>query len=227
MNVLLVEDERKLADSVAEGLRGEGYAVELSMTGEEALASIRRQHYDLVLLDVMLPLKSGLEVLSEMRKEGLKTRVLILTSRDAVDERVLGLDAGADDYLVKPFAFAELLARVRALNRRDTGASSEVLQISDLRLDLRARSAFRASGKLDLTVREFDILEYLLQNKGAVVSRGMLARDVWKQAARYTPLDNVIDVQMARLRRKLDSDASAKLLQTVRGVGYVLREGEQ
>lgn len=224
--ILLVEDERKLADAIAEGLRGEGYLIDLCASGEDALASLQKQHYDLVLLDVMLPKKSGLEVLGEMRRSRTHTRVLVLTSRDAVEDRVLGLDAGADDYLVKPFAFAELLARVRALSRRNPAVGSSVLEMSDLKVDLKAKSAWRAGKKLDLTLREFEIVEYLLENKDAVVSKGMLARDVWKQAARYTPLDNVIDVQMTRLRRKLDGDRSSKLLHTVRGVGYVMREGE-
>lgn len=226
MNILLVEDERKLAEAVTEGLQGEGYAVSLSPNGEHALSSLRHQHVDLILLDVMLPGRSGFEVLADMRRGGFKIPVLILTSRDSVDDRVVGLDAGADDYLVKPFAFPELLARIRALMRRKLPASFPALQIADLTLELDGRTASRGGKKLELTAREFDLLEYLLQNRGSVVSREMLAREVWKQVMRYTPLDNVIDVQITRLRRKLDGEFQKKLLHTVRGVGFVLREDE-
>jgi two-component system, OmpR family, copper resistance phosphate regulon response regulator CusR len=226
LNILLVEDERKLAEAVAEGLQGEGYAVTLSPSGEHALSSLRRQHVDLILLDVMLPGRSGFEVLADMRRGGFKMPVLILTSRDSIDDRVLGLDAGADDYLVKPFAFPELLARVRALMRRKLPAAFPPLQIADLTLELDGRTASRGGKKLELTAREFDLLEYLLQNRGTVVSREMLAREVWKQVMRYTPLDNVIDVQITRLRRKLDGEFPKKLMHTVRGVGFVLREDE-
>lgn len=226
MDILLVEDERKLAEAVAEGLQGEGYAVTVAPSGEDALSSVRRLHFDLVLLDVMLPRRSGLDLLADMRRTGLNVPVLILTSRDSIEDRVLGLDAGADDYLVKPFAFAELLARIRALMRRNLPASPSSLRIADLTLELDGRTATRGGRKLDLTAREFDLLEYLMLNCGSVVSREMLAREVWKQVMRYTPLDNVIDVQITRLRRKLDSDFPGKLLHTVRGVGFVLREDE-
>ena len=226
MNILLVEDERKLAEAIAEGLQGEGYAVTPSPSGEHALSSMRHHHFDLVLLDVMLPTRSGFEVLGDMRRAGLKTPVLILTSRDSIEDRVRGLDAGADDYLVKPFAFPELLARVRALMRRNLPAASSSLQIADLSLELEGRTAMRGGKKLELTAREFDLLEYLLVNRGIVVSREMLSREVWKQVVRYTPLDNVIDVQITRLRRKLDGEFQKKLLHTVRGVGFVLRENE-
>jgi two-component system copper resistance phosphate regulon response regulator CusR len=226
LNILFVEDERKLAEAVAEGLQGEGYAVTLAPSGEDALSSVRRLHFDLVLLDVMLPTRSGLEVLGDMRRTGLNVPVLILTSRDSIEDRVLGLDAGADDYLVKPFAFAELLARIRALMRRNLPAAPTSLRIADLIVELDARTATRGGRKLELTAREFDLLEYLLLNCGSVVSREMLAREVWKQVMRYTPLDNVIDVQITRLRRKLDGDSPRKLLHTVRGVGFVLREDE-
>ena len=227
MNILLVEDERKLAEAVAEGLQGEGYEVTLSPSGEDALSSTRRSRLDLILLDVMLPARSGLEVLGEMRRTGVDAPVLILTSRDSIEDRVLGLDAGADDYLVKPFAFAELLARIRALMRRNAPAAPSSLRLADLTLELEGRIATRGGRKLELTAREFDLLEYLLLNCGSVVSREMLAREVWKQVMRYTPLDNVIDVQITRLRRKVDGDFQKKLLHTVRGVGFVLREDER
>jgi two-component system, OmpR family, copper resistance phosphate regulon response regulator CusR len=226
VQILLVEDERKLADAVSEGLRDEGYSVVCSRTGEDALDLLREQPFDLVLLDIMLPRRSGMEVLRDIRRAGTHTQVLILTSRDAIEDRVAGLDAGADDYLVKPFAFPELLARTRALLRRTGTAVTSRLQISDLLLELQGRTASRAGQRLELTAREFDLLEYLLLNRGTVVSREMLARDVWKQTTRYTPLDNVIDVQITRLRRKLDGSQKKKLLHTVRGVGFVIRESE-
>jgi len=226
LKILLVEDERKLAEAVAEGLQGEGYSVSLAASGEAGLSSVRQHAFDLILLDVMLPGRNGLDVLGEMRRAGLKSPVLILTSRDSIEDRVRGLDAGGDDYLVKPFAFAELLARVRALMRRNLPAASSSLQLADLTLEMEGRTASRGGRKLELTGREFDLLEYLLLHRGTVVSREMLAREVWKQVMRYTPLDNVIDVQITRLRRKLDSDFPNKLLHTVRGVGFVLREDD-
>jgi two-component system, OmpR family, copper resistance phosphate regulon response regulator CusR len=177
----------------------------------------------------MLPRRSGIEVLKEVRKRGFKIPVLILTSRDSVEDRVLGLDAGADDYLVKPFALPELLARVRALLRRgraDIPVRAN-FQISDLEVDVAGRKARRGTQFLDLTAKEFNLLEYFLTNQGKVVSRDMLARDVWKETSRHTPIDNVIDVQIARLRRKIDDPFPRKLLHTVRGIGFVLREEKE
>ena len=175
----------------------------------------------------MLPGRSGLELLMTMRQRGCKTPVLILTARDSVEDRVRGLDAGADDYLVKPFAFPELLARVRALSRRGAPDLASRLQIADLEMEVVGRLVTRGGKILDLTPREFDLLEYLLRNQGQVVSREMLIRDVWKEVGRQTPLDNVIDVQMARLRGKVDERFDKKLVQTVRGVGFVIREERQ
>ena len=174
----------------------------------------------------MLPGRSGLEILQTLRKRRNETPVLILTARDGVDDRVRGLDLGADDYLVKPFALPELLARIRALLRR--GRPSDVLRLkeADLELDLVARRVDRGDKAIDLTGREFELLEYLLRHQGHLVSREMLARDVWKEPRRATPLDNVIDVQMARLRRKVDPEGTARLIHSVRGVGFVVRDGE-
>src|SRR5262249_35238632 len=174
----------------------------------------------------MLPARGGLEVLTTLRKRGLQTAVLILTARDTIDDRVQGLDSGADDYLVKPFAFPELLARIRALLRRGRPDPALRLQLDDLTMDVMTRRVTRAGRSLELTVKEFELLEYLIRHAGHVVSREMLARDVWHVTARATPLDNVIDVTVARLRRKIDDPFETKLLQTVRGVGFVVRGGQ-
>jgi DNA-binding response OmpR family regulator len=176
-----------------------------------------------VILDLMLPGRDGLEVLATLRKRKLDTPVLILTAKDTVDDRVHGLDVGADDYLIKPFAFSELLARIRALLRRGRPDQALKLQHDDLTIDLPTRKVARAGAPIELTVKEFEILEYLLRHAGRVVSREMLARDVWRITARATPLDNVIDVTIARLRRKIDDPFITKLLHTVRGVGFILR----
>ena len=227
LRVLVIEDERKLAEAIAEGLEGNGCRVALADSGETGLKQLRSAEFDLVLLDVMLPKQGGLETLRELRRSGFRTPVLILTSRGSVDDRVRGLDAGADDYLVKPFAFPELLARVRALYRRAHPAAISVLQLADLRMDVSGRLATRANTTLDLTGREFDLLEYLLLNSGSVVSREMVARDVWKTTVRYTSLDNVIDVHIARIRKKIDDPFTTKLLHTVRGLGFILRRPEE
>jgi DNA-binding response OmpR family regulator len=227
LRILVIEDERKLADAIAEGLEGNGYEVVVADTGETGIRQLRNSVFHLVLLDVMLPRQSGLETLRELRRSGFRIPVLILTSRGSVDDRVRGLDAGADDYLVKPFAFPELLARVRALHRRAHPETSSTLQLADLKMDVNGRMATRGNETLDLTGREFDLLEYLLLNSGSVVSREMVARDVWKTTVRYTSLDNVIDVHIARIRRKLDDPFPVKLLHTVRGLGFILRKEEE
>jgi two-component system copper resistance phosphate regulon response regulator CusR len=224
MRILIVEDERKLAATLAKGLGEHGYEARVAGSGEEAAELLGEASFDLVLLDLMLPGRGGMEVLREMRRKGSGAAALILTSRDGVEDRVAGLDAGADDYLVKPFAFPELLARVRALLRRTEPKAGPQVQLADLVVDRLGRTATRSGVKLELTVREFDLLEYLLLHRGTVVSREMLAKEVWKETLRFTPLDNVIDVQIARLRRRLDGPFEKKLLQTVRGVGFVLRE---
>ena len=225
--LLVVEDEQKVANALREGLEGEGYDVVVERTGEGAFFRLNTETFDLILLDVMLPGRDGLEILTTLRERGVTTPVLVLTARDTLEDRVDGLDRGADDYLVKPFAFAELLARIRALLRRGRGAVEAVrLALGDLEMDLVTRKVTRGGGAVELTVREFELLEYLLRHEGQVVSRETLARDVWKETARTTPLDNVIDVHIARLRRKIDLDRPAKLIHTVRGVGFMLREGE-
>ena len=224
--MLVVEDERKLAQVLVSALEAEHYDVVVAPSGEDGFFRANAEVFDLVLLDLMLPGRGGLEILETLRKRQVHTPVLVLTARDTVDDRVRGLDLGADDYLIKPFALPELLARIRVLLRR--GRPSDVLRLKagDLELDLVARRAVRGARALDLTGREFELLEYLLRHQGHVVSREMLAHDVWKEPRRATPIDNVIDVQMTRLRRKVDADGDPRLIQTVRGVGFVLRRSE-
>jgi DNA-binding response OmpR family regulator len=226
MRVLVVEDELKVANALREGLEGERYDVVVERTGEDAFFRMTTETFDLILLDLGLPGRDGLQILTTLRSKGVKTPVLVLTARDALQDRVAGLDSGADDYLVKPFAFAELLARIRALMRRGRAAESPRLGVGDLMMDLITRKVTRGGQPVELTVREFELLEYLVRYEGQVVSRETLARDVWKETARTTPLDNVIDVHIARLRRKVDLDRPVRLIHTIRGVGFMLREGE-
>lgn len=227
MKILIVEDETKVAAALKEGLEANHFQVAVAETGEDGFYLVNACRFDLVVLDIMLPGRDGLEVLETMRKSGMETPVLILTARDSVEDRVRGLDSGADDYLVKPFAFPELLARIRALLRRGRIDDAPTLKLADLEMDLIAHEVTRGGQQIDVTAREFQILEYLLRNGGNVVSREMLARDVWKETARVTPLDNVIDVHIARLRRKLDAPFDLPLIHTVRGVGFVLKEPQR
>ena len=226
MRILVVEDEQKVADALREGLVDERYDVVVERTGEGAFFRVNTETFDVVLLDLTLPGRDGLEILRALRQRRMETPVLVLTARDSLEDRVTGLDAGADDYLVKPFAFTELLARIRALVRRGRVADAPKLAVGDLEMDLVTRKVLRAGKPVDLTVREFELLEFLMRYQGQVVSRETLARDVWKETARTTPLDNVIDVHIARLRRKVDLEHTVKLIHTVRGVGFMLREGE-
>ena len=226
MRILVVEDEQKVANALREGLEGERYDVVVERTGEGAFFRVTTEPFDAVLLDLTLPGRDGLAILTAMRDRGIKAPVLVLTARDTLQDRVVGLDSGADDYMVKPFAFAELIARIRALVRRGRAAETPRLNLADLEVDLITRKVSRASRPIDLTVREFELLEYLLRHQGQVVSRESLARDVWKETARTTPLDNVIDVHIARLRRKIDAEHAPRLIHTVRGVGFMLHEGE-
>ena len=222
----MIEDEPKVAKAIQEGLKSEKYQVTVAETGEDGYFLATTQAFDLILLDLMLPGRSGLEILIALRKQKCQTPVLILTARDAVDDRVEGLDTGADDYLVKPFAFPELLARIRALTRRGRPEQALRLRLADLELDCVTRKVTRSGQEIDLTGKEFNLLEYLLRHQGHVVSREMLARDVWKVTSRATPLDNVIDVHITRLRQKVDAPFKKKLLKTIRGVGFVLKEEE-
>ncbi len=222
MRILVVEDEPKVGAALQDGLAQEGYESVLALTGEDGFFRLHEEGFDLVILDLMLPGRSGLEILRRMRKDGQDTPVLVLTARDTIEDRVIGLDAGADDYLVKPFAFEELVARVRALLRRGTPDEAN-LRVGALAMNRLTRSVTLSDDVVDLTLREFELLEVLMQHAGRVVSREMLARDVWKDTARATPLDNVIDVHVARLRRKIDGTTGVRHIQTVRGVGFVLR----
>jgi DNA-binding response OmpR family regulator len=225
VRLLIVEDEPKLAQSMSDGLRAEGYEVAIAATGEEAFVLACTEAFDLLLLDRMLPGRDGVEVLTLLRTRGIEIPAIVVTARDTVDDRVHGLERGADDYLVKPFAFSELVARVRALLRRGRSERAPKLHRADLEMDFVARSVQRAGRQIELTAREFDVLGYLMRLGERVASREMLARDVWKVTARATPLDNVIDVTMTRLRRKIDDGFDRKLLCTVRGVGFKLGSG--
>lgn len=220
--VLIVEDEKKTRDSLAEGLGLEKWQVAAVETGAQALTLLDGEAFDLVVLDWLLPDHDGIAVLRHIRQRGIHVPVIMLTARDSVSDRVQGLESGADDYLAKPFAFAELLARCRALLRRPVLSDSGFLRSADLQLDTRARLAMRGGREIPLSPREVDILEYLLRYQGQIVTREMLERDVWKQPHRFTSLDNVIDVQIMRLRKKVDDDFGEKLIQTLRGVGYRL-----
>jgi len=226
VRVLVVEDEPKVATALRHGLEGEGFGVTVESSGEEACVRATTESFDAFILDLTLPGRDGLEVLRTLRSRRINTPVLILTARDSLHDRVLGLDSGADDYLVKPFAFAEVLARLRALLRRPPTAETYRWTVGDLTIDRLSRTVVRGGEPIDLTLREFDLLMYLARQNGEVVSRDMLARDVWKEPSRFTSLDNVIDVHVARLRRKLDGEHQQKLLHTVRGVGFMLGERE-
>jgi len=218
--VLLVEDESRVAGFIAKGLREEAYAVDIASDGEQALYQAAVNSYDLVILDVMLPLKSGHEVCRELRGRGSHVPILMLTARHSVDDRVAGLDSGADDYLAKPFDFKELLARLRALSRRSVGIRPQVLKVGDLTLDTGKHFAARSGRPVSLTAKEYALLEFLVLNEGRVVGREQIAQHVWDES--FDPLSNVIDVYIKRLRAKLDSGMARRLIHTRRGEGYIL-----
>ncbi len=221
MRILVVEDERKVASFLRQGLQEEGHAVETAGDGAAALDMLLEgPGYDLVVLDVMLPKRDGFDVLKTLRQRRVQTPVLCLTARDAVSDKVAGLDLGADDYLTKPFAFEEFLARVRALLRRGTGQRAPVLKLADLTLDPATRTVTRDGRRITLTTREYALLEYFLRNVGRVLSRPMIAQHVW--GLDFDPESNIIDVYVGYVRRKIDGDGERRLLHTVRGAGYML-----
>ena len=220
MRVLVVEDAWPMAEALAKGLREQGYAVDLARDGESALDHAAVNDYDLVVLDVMLPHRDGLSVCRELRARGAGTPVLMLTARDGVEDRVAGLDAGADDYLIKPFAFKELLARVRALLRRHREVRPPQLTLADLTLDTASREAQRAGRVVQLTAKEYALLEYLMLHAGEVISRERISEHVWDES--FDPFSNLIEVYIQRLRKKIDDGAAVKLIHTQRGAGYWL-----
>lgn len=226
MRILLIEDEPKLARAIQESLTALGYEVGYASTGEEGFFLANTQAFELVILDLNLPGRDGIEILSGLRQTGWSVPVLILTARDGLDDRVKGLDSGADDYLVKPFAFPELHARLRALARRGRAEDTGKLTCAELELDRLSRKVTRAGMTIELTGKEYELLEFMLKHKGHVVSREMLAQAVWGERARAIPLDNVIDVHMTRLRSKLDAPFPHPLIKTRRGLGFVIQASE-
>jgi len=222
MRILIVEDEKKTAAYLQKGLSEQGFVVDISPEGEEGLLLATTLEYDLIILDVMVPLRDGWSVLKELRRRGQQTPVLFLTARDTIDDRVKGLELGADDYLIKPFAFVELLARIRSILRRGPTRSVEQLQLADLTLDQIRHKAFRSGQPLDLTPKEFTLLKLFMNRPGEVLSRTLIAEQVWD--VHFECDTNIIDVAIRRLRQKIDDPFPKKLLHTVRGVGYVLEE---
>ncbi len=222
MRLLLVEDEKKVASHIKKGLEGEGYAVDVIDNGEDATIMAMTYEYDLIILDVMLPGKNGIQVLKQLRDNKYYTPVIFLTAKNSTDEKILGLDLGADDYLTKPFEFEELCARIRAILRRQESVRSTKLAIADLELNLVTHEVKKAGQKIDLTQKEYALLEYFLYNQGKILTRAMIVEHVWDQD--FDSFTNVVDVYINHLRAKIDQPFDKKLLHTARGFGYVLRE---
>ncbi|MDQ6694536.1 MAG: response regulator transcription factor [Chloroflexota bacterium] len=223
MRILLVEDEPKIAAFIRKGLREESYAVDVAADGEQGLDYAISVEYDLIILDILLPKLSGLELCRELRQSGITTPVLMLTALDTVDNRVDGLDSGGDDYLVKPFALKELLARLRALARRPAAVQSTVFRLADLQVDMASHTVARAGRPIELSLKEYSLLELLLRNTNRVITRAIIAEHVWDEE--FTSESNIVDVYIRNLRRKIDDEHALKLIHTVRGVGYKLSEG--
>ena len=221
MRILVIEDDPGVASFIQRGLREAAFAVDLAADGEEGLHLATTEPYDLVVLDLMLPKRDGFSVLRAVRQKGLSIPIICLTARDAVDDRVHGLDLGADDYLVKPFSFSEFLARIRALLRRGSSLADNPIVVADLTVDVVARTVYRGSRRIDLSAREFALLEYMARHAGEALSRTMILEKVWDM--NYDPMTNVVDVHINRLRKKIDNNFDNPLIQTVRGVGYVLQ----
>ena len=220
MRILVVEDEPRMANVLAKGLREHSYAVDVAEDGDAALYQTSINDYDVVVLDVLLPQRNGFDVCSELRRRGITTPILMLTARAAVEDRLTGFNAGADDYLTKPFSFRELLARIHALLRRDSNLRPDVLEIHDLAVDSGSHRVFRGDREVQLTAKEYALLEYLARRKSQLVSRAEIAAHVWDDS--FDPFSNTIEVYMNRLRKKIDGDHSTKLLHTRRGEGYIL-----
>lgn len=225
MHILIIEDNLRVASFIKRGLREEHYAVDVASDGENGLFLAQSMEFDLIILDLLLPKRNGLDVLRALRKDGVKTPVLILTAKDALKDKVEGLDLGADDYLTKPFGFEELLARIRALIRRKTGFSSSAIKVADLEMDLVKHKVTRAGKEIVLTNREYALLQFFLNRAGHLVSRTALSEHVWEHD--FDTFSNVIDVHIARLRRKIDDGFTGKLLKTIRGSGYILEAPNQ
>lgn len=222
MRILLAEDERNLNDIIVKTLKRNQYTVDSCINGEEAIDFLRFAQYDAIILDIMMPKMNGLDVLKLLRNEGNQVPVLLLTAKDRIEDRVAGLDAGADDYLVKPFAVDELLARIRALLRRDSGRHDHCFRIANLTVDTDARVAYRDDKEISLSSKEFSILEYMICNQGIVLTRDKIEQHIWNYD--YEGSSNVVDVYIRYLRRKIDDGFSPKLIHTIRGTGYVLKE---
>ena len=224
MRILIAEDQKDLNRIITKRLSAEGYSVDSCFDEEEALSYIEMAEYDGIILDIMMPKRDGLSVLHSLRKKGIGTPVLFLTARDAVEDRVLGLDSGADDYLVKPFAFDELIARIRAMTRKSAGNSSNIFSVADLVMDTASHTVTRGGKEIALSAKEFSLLEYLLRNKGHVLSRTMIENNLWNFD--YSGGTNAVDVYIRYLRKKVDDGFEPKLIHTVRGCGYVLKENQ-
>ena len=224
MRILIAEDQKDLNRIITKRLSAEGYSVDSCFDGEEALSYIEMAEYDGIILDIMMPKRDGLSVLHSLREKGVGTPVLFLTARDAVEDRVLGLDSGADDYLVKPFAFDELIARIRAMTRKSAGNSSNIFSVADLIMNTTSHTVTRGGREIVLSAKEFSLLEYLLRNKGHVLSRTMIENNLWNFD--YSGGTNAVDVYIRYLRKKVDDGFEPKLIHTVRGCGYVLKENQ-
>ena len=224
MRILIAEDQKDLNRIITKRLSAEGYSVDSCFDGEEALSYIEMAEYDGIILDIMMPKRDGLSVLHSLREKGIGTPVLFLTARDTVEDRVLGLDSGADDYLVKPFAFDELIARIRAMTRKSAGNSSNIFSVADLVMDTASHTVTRGGKEIALSAKEFSLLEYLLRNKGHVLSRTMIENNLWNFD--YSGGTNAVDVYIRYLRKKVDDGFEPKLIHTVRGCGYVLKENQ-
>lgn len=224
MRILMAEDQKDLNRIITKRLSAEGYYVDSCFDGEEALSYIEMAEYDGIILDIMMPKRDGLSVLHSLREKGIGTPVLFLTARDTVEDRVLGLDSGADDYLVKPFSFDELIARIRAMTRKSAGNSSNIFSVADLVMDTASHTVTRGGREIALSAKEFSLLEYLLRNKGHVLSRTMIENNLWNFD--YSGGTNAVDVYIRYLRKKVDDGFEPKLIHTVRGCGYVLKENQ-